>query len=328
MATEAHKVLILDNDETTGSYYILFSLYDLFALSHFGHRLDSRKTLEILVRSCEEFGVFRPGLRAFLGQVLDMKQKGTIEKVCLYTNQLDVRQVYHHPHWKTRDGKVWSVPLMIQEMFNILVGDSEFIDRLFTRPVGDVNQIEKYPVKDLARVYKDIYPKDKVDLSKTLFVDDLHQRKYIIDSTKSGTDRYSRCAIPPYSRQLPKNTFQIIMERILNAHGMELHWHNSILRDSVESGWLHMNSNIRTRNTGLAILKRIRDRIERFFTKESILRIKKEKGSKTRRSGGLKERDDRGLKEMGFKQTGFKKSKKVQKKESKERTRKKMDITN
>ena len=45
MKDEIPKILILDNDETTGSYYLLFSLYDLLALSNFGKHLDSKKTM-------------------------------------------------------------------------------------------------------------------------------------------------------------------------------------------------------------------------------------------------------------------------------------------
>lgn len=262
---KVHRILILDNDETTGSYYILFSLYDLLALSHFGSRLDSRKTLESLAKSCEEFGVFRPGLRSFLRQIAEMKRSGEIEKLCLYTNQLDVRDVYHHPHWKTKDGVTWSVPLMISKMFALMVDDDKFIDELFTRPLGNVPQINNYPVKDLARVFSSLYPKEPVDLSRTIFVDDLHHKKYIIDSSKSGTDKESRCNIPAYSRQLPKDAFGVIIDRILRIHGIELHWHNSILRDSIESGWLHMNSNIKNLHTGSGILKRIGQRIRHFF---------------------------------------------------------------
>ncbi len=260
-----HRVLILDNDETTGSYYILFSLYDLLALSHFGDKLDSQKTLESLCRSCEEFGVFRPGLRAFLKEIEGMKREGLVEKLCLYTNQLDVRDVYHHPHWKTKDEITWSVPLMISKMFNIMAENDEFIDELYTRPIGNVKQINNYPVKDLARVFSDLYPKEKVNLEKTMFVDDLHHRKYIIDSSNSKTDKASRCPIPAYSRQLPKDAFKVIVDRILRIHGLELHWHNSILRDSIESGWIHLNSGLRNLHTGHSVLRKTMDRIRQFF---------------------------------------------------------------
>jgi hypothetical protein len=265
---KTHRVLILDNDETTGSYYILFSLYDLLALSHFGDKLDSQKTLESLCRSCEEFGVFRPGLRTFLKEIEEMKQNGLVEKLCLYTNQLDVRDVYHHPHWKTRDGITWSVPLMISKMFNIMAENDKFVDELYTRPIGKLKQVNNYPVKDLARVFSDLYPKEKVNLERTMFVDDLHHRKYIIDSSNSKTDKASRCPIPAYSRQLPKDAFGTIVDRILRIHGLELHWHNSILRDSIESGWIHLNSGLRNLHTGRSVLQKTMDRIRQFFNWE------------------------------------------------------------
>ncbi len=272
VSDNGHSIVIMDNDETTGSYYILFSLYDLLALSHFGQRLDWRKTMEIILRECEELGVFRPGLRAFLQNIADMKKQGVVEKVCLYTNQLDVRDVYHHPHWKTSNGMAWSVPEMIRVMFEMMVDyddmnntDFRFIDRLYTRPVQVNKEIDNYPVKDLARVYKDLYPHERVNLSRTIFIDDMYHKKYIIDSSKSKTDRYSRCSIPAYSRQLEKNALGLIVDKILKAHRIELHWHNSILRDSVESSWIHLNSNIHNKNTGRSPLVKTMERIRQFF---------------------------------------------------------------
>ncbi len=297
MSESAHRILILDNDETTGSYYILFSLYDLLALSHFGDKLDSKKTLEILIHSCEEFKIFRPGLRSFLKDIARMKKNGEIEKLCLYTNQLDVRDVYHHPHWithdqithdkKTNNGITWSVPLMISKMFCLMVEDDEFIDELYTRPLENVDKINNYPVKDLSRVYKDLYPKSHINLSKTLFIDDLHHKKYIIDSSNSNTDKLCRCPISPYSRQLPKSTFGIIINRILKAHGIELHWHNSILRDSIESSWIHMNSNLKNANTGSSVLRRINERVHKFFDleyKDNKITNRNERATKGKRN--------------------------------------------
>jgi hypothetical protein len=91
------KILILDNDETTGSYYILFSVYDFLRESTLGRNLNAKKTLQVLIDYFEKYNVFRPGLRQFLQGVSDLKQQGKIDKVCIYTNQLDVRIQTKHP---------------------------------------------------------------------------------------------------------------------------------------------------------------------------------------------------------------------------------------
>ena len=149
------RILILDNDETTGSYYLLFYLYDFLAKSSLNGKLNTSKTFRVLLKEFDKLKVFRPGLRTFLKSMNTLKESGKIDKVCIYTNQLDVRGVPGYKVLTTVDGgdkREWSVPDMLRVLFNMLVKDSGFIDAVYTRPTT-YNVQEEYPTKDFVRVF-------------------------------------------------------------------------------------------------------------------------------------------------------------------------------
>jgi hypothetical protein len=207
-----------------------------------------------------------------------MKKAGQIDKVCIYTNQLDIRDVPSYPQWKTADGLSWSVPSMIAYMFNIMVG-GRLIDALYTRPV-EYNSRNEYPVKDLYRVFSDLYPGEAVDLSMTFMIDDVYDKRYIIDSSKSGTDTNVRIPIPPYRRQLRKDVFYRIVNRILGGRG--LNTANSALVNSIHSSWLHRNSGMYDMGDGNA-LRDISYRLEGVFKGARNSTNKHVKGGKNKR---------------------------------------------
>ena len=302
MKDETPKILILDNDETTGSYYLLFSLYDLLALSNFGKHLDSKKTMRIILHFCISSGIFRPYLLEFLYQVKCLKDAKLLDKVCIYTNQLDTRDVYHHPLWITSDKKKWSVPEMIRVMFNMITDDDTFIDKVYTRPI--LKQNVDYPVKDFTRVFEDLYPNRKVDLSKTVFIDDLYMKKYIIDSSKSGTDKNSRWAIPAYKISLPQTTLIDLISTIIKENNITVYDHNSILRNTVETSWLYINNNLKNKNTKSKVLLKLAKKLKNVYkakptigTRKNVKRTTKKdsknKGRKTKRGNGYSSKTKR-----------------------------------
>jgi hypothetical protein len=236
------RILILDNDETTGSYYLLFYLYDFLAKSSLNGKLNTSKIFRVLLKEFDKLKVFRPGLRTFLKSMNTLKESRKIDKVCIYTNQLDVRGIPGYKVLTTSDGIEWSVPDMLRVLFNMLVKDSGFIDAVYTRPTT-YNVQEEYPTKDFVRVFNDLYPEMDVNLTHTMFVDDRFHRKYIIDSSRSGTDENSRIPIEPYRVTLPSNSFSEVLNAILRTNKLVLH-HDSKLRNTIEDGWIDMNERV------------------------------------------------------------------------------------
>lgn len=236
------RILILDNDETTGSYNLLFHLYDLFARASFGPKLDPALTMSVITRYARAAGVFRTGLTRLLHAVVSMKKDRRIDTVIMYTNQLDVRQIRGARVWQTADGTEWSVPLMIQIMLVYIADCPDLIDIILTRPTDAESLKSSYPVKDLARAFKTAYPNRKVDLRSTRFLDDLADEALMVDSSKSETDADARMKLVPYRRQMNPRLFRTVVMTVLEKNGIMLGEPDRRILDRQESFWLHSNA--------------------------------------------------------------------------------------
>ena len=237
------RILILDNDETTGSYNLLFHLYDLFARASFGPKLDPALTMSILTRYARAAGMFRKGLQRLLAAVATMKADGRIDQVIMYTNQLDVRQIRGARTWRTGDVD-WSVPQMIQIMLVYIADAPDLIDIILTRPLDHASLLSPYPVKDLARAFRAAYPDTAVNLSKTRFLDDLAVDHLMIDSSQSNTDGESRIKLSPYRARLDPRLFRTVIFKILEKHGIMLSEPDRRLMERQEAHWLVANEQI------------------------------------------------------------------------------------
>ena len=213
------RILILDNDETTGSYNLLFHLYDLFARSEFGSKLDIALTMTALTRTFKTLCIFRPGLTRLLLCASTLKKEERLDKVVMYTNQLDIRQIRDAPKWKC-GGIDWSVPMIIQVMLVYLADNPKLIDTILTRPLETELRIGDYPVKDFVRAFRALYPTGNINLSKTLFLDDLADHPYIIDSSKSETDINSRMKLNPYVKKLSPSSFWLAVRSCLSMNNI------------------------------------------------------------------------------------------------------------
>jgi hypothetical protein len=213
------RILILDNDETTGSYNLLFHLYDLFAIAEFGTKLDVPLTMTALTRSFKSLGVFRPGLTRLLLCASTLKCDERLDKVVMYTNQLDIRQIRDAPKWKC-GGIEWSVPMIIQVMLVYLGDNPKLIDAILTRPLETELRVGDYPVKDFVRAFRTLYPTGSINLSKTLFLDDLADHPFVIDSSKSETDTNSRMKLNPYVKKLDPSSFWLTVRACLTINNI------------------------------------------------------------------------------------------------------------
>ena len=246
MARSTHipRILILDNDETTGSYNLLFHLYDFLASSDIGKRLQPAPTLNIITHCFKNLGIFRPGLTKFLKTASSLKKKNRLDKIIMYTNQLDCRHARHMPIWHPIGGE-WSVPMMIQIMLVHLADDPALIDEILTRPLRPMHKIGDYPVKDFVRAFRSVYPIGTIDLSKTLFFDDLADHPYVIDSSDSKTDTNSRFPVDGYSRKLRPSAFRYVVKNIYEANHLIPSIDDVKLMLEYEKRWHIVNLNVK-----------------------------------------------------------------------------------
>ena len=203
MESRPLRAVILDNDETTGSYTIVFAL--LLALQKIPNlRMSTVATiLQRLGTWMVRNQVFRPGLRLFLKTLLELKKEGKIDTIIMYTNQKE----HPIPPSYTNQGTdylplLWSVPLAIAYMFCFLMGDN-IIDAILTRPKNVIRGQNQIILKYWTRIFE-LFPDRPYDIRSMIFIDDLACPKNI---SADGIPRHAiqdDCwyRVEPYYRDL------------------------------------------------------------------------------------------------------------------------------
>ena len=191
------RAVVLDNDETTGSYGILFAItqvlqqidnLDLQSLQGIYQRLGNWMIVH---------NVFRPGLRSLLRCCLALRKQKRIDAILMYTNQTD-------SHTNT------SVPRAISYMMTCLLGEPVF-DHILARPTHP-EQDGVYR-KQFYRIL-DLYPGVPKDIREITFLDDYAVPDFICHAGihKSATDEKCWVKIEPYYRILsPKEVYECVI---------------------------------------------------------------------------------------------------------------------
>jgi hypothetical protein len=197
------RAVIIDNDETTGSYAILF------AIIHTLHQIPNIK-MSCVATILQRLGtwmirnhVFRPGLRMFLQTILQLKLENKIDTVIMYTNQKD-----GHPpdsYIETEDDflpVLWSVPLCIAYMFCYLMGDN-VVNMILSRPANHIQLSNGIILKHWYRILEQ-FPDRPYDIRSMIFIDDLACPAYIsaVGISKSATAPSCWHRVEPYTRIL------------------------------------------------------------------------------------------------------------------------------
>lgn len=201
------RAVILDNDETTGSYGILFAILEhLRPLSAeldatFVERFLKRLAYWMMTHSC-----FRPGLRKLLSVCMTLRNAGALDAILMYTNQSEV---------VPPEGAVeflYSPPKCIQYMFSYILTQQVF-DVLLTRPQSGQMLPGGWKVKQFKRVL-DCYPERPLDMRGLLFLDDLATPPYIQTAgiPNQGVFQSAYFRVTPYKRVLSaKDVFECLL---------------------------------------------------------------------------------------------------------------------
>jgi hypothetical protein len=192
------RAVVLDNDETTGSYAIVFAIADVLQNSQGITQAVVGRILERLSKWMIAQRVFRPGLRNFLESIVSLRNDNKLDAIIMYTNQLD--QSYLNGSAFTRIE--WSIPRCIAYMMDCLVSRPVF-DQILTRPVKDIVTVFGAPQKDFKRIL-DHYPNYPKDISHIRFIDDMAYNQFIIATgvPRQNIDPQSWVPIVPYKRAL------------------------------------------------------------------------------------------------------------------------------
>jgi hypothetical protein len=215
------RAVVLDNDETTGSYGIIFSL-----LTH----LRTLQLEEVMVaciykrlaRALDDYQLFRPHLGRLL-QTLDLLgDEFTLDAVIMYTNQTcELGQ-----QTSTEDGTeiysihnlLYSVPLTIAYLMNEVYHATVFHKILVRPPLLRGIRHTSCP-KSFSRILN-MYPTKARSTEKILFVDDNASPEFITACPRTETHPHSYVRIQPYVRILTDAELETILTDVL--HGMSV----------------------------------------------------------------------------------------------------------
>ncbi len=234
--TKPHlRAVVLDNDETTGSYGILYCLLThlrplnlteedvAFFYSRLAHALDS-------------YQLFRPHLGYFLQSLELLGDECLLDAVIMYTNQTceltsrsDDRKVsdetelaYQAPAQAEDTFSVrnllYSVPLTIAYLMNEVYYTIAFHKILTRPPLLRGIQHAACP-KSFSRIL-DMYPDYRRSTEKILFVDDNARQEFITACPRTETYQHSYVRIRPYVRILTDAELDTFLVTVL--HGMSV----------------------------------------------------------------------------------------------------------
>lgn len=180
-------ILVLDLDETLGSFGLLFSIFTILQripkYSSFVPNLVVKPFLKLLI----DDEIFRPGIEDFIKCISKMKRDKLIDYICINTNQ----SLPIDPSNK------WSVTMFIVECLHTMAGE-EFIDRVYTRDTS--NRIIKngnylpsvdIPKKDINRIMKDFSTSESIE--NITFVDNMPQ--LIVQNSRPLIETIYKCVV-------------------------------------------------------------------------------------------------------------------------------------
>lgn len=199
------RAVILDNDETTGSYGILFSILAVLQQIPSINIEYTSIILQKLAQWMVTRNVFRPGLKNLLQTCIGLKKQNRIDAIVMYTNQLEQSLPEDLKYKDNVSHILWSPPRCIAYMMNYLV-DTTVFDCMLSRPPNADNT--KWIMKSFSRVL-DLYPLRPKDIRQMVFIDDMAFPNFIDakDIQPHLRDASAWQSVEPYYRRLTEKEF-------------------------------------------------------------------------------------------------------------------------
>lgn len=192
------RAIILDNDETTGSYTIVFAMLEFLRQAK---SISMESVATILTRLgtwMVTHNVFRPGIRNLLTTCAFLRNNGYIDQIIMYTNQSEVQPPSTYQPSEDFPPFLWSPPSSIAYMMEQLIQEPLF-DLILAREKG-AQQSQK---KEWRRILE-VYPDRPMDIRNMVFIDDNADPSFILAGRIPNTNRHPSCwyRVTPYKRCL------------------------------------------------------------------------------------------------------------------------------
>lgn len=177
------RIVILDNDQTTGDYIVLFYWLDWVKKSDLQKYITLQSLVEPFLRICEDANVIRPGLRTMIRRILEMKEDNDLDYVVVYTNQSEPE-----PLMVGKDRRPITIPRLLELFYNKLADGETLIDLTLVRP-HEYDFIPKSVPKQFSRVFSELGMTRRYwNARHTKFFDDAPE-KFIQDNDVVGAGR-------------------------------------------------------------------------------------------------------------------------------------------
>ena len=229
------RAIVLDNDEASGSYMLIFDLWETLMKTSFGSALEFKQILDFLVKNVMKYNIFRPGLMRFLTTCVELREANRIDGLIMYTHQ-NAEYV-----WKD-----WSVPALLATLMGHLVAQTHpggklkrrLFDYVLTLPPDEFQrEVNGWIVKDFERILN-LYPWKPKDIRKILFVDDHASPKYIEASTIAPDKKhiYSWYKVTPYRIAYGATLYRQMIAELCEEYGLEVSEEDSAVIDEIARG--------------------------------------------------------------------------------------------
>ncbi len=241
------RAVVLDNDETTGSYGIVFALLTYLRTERQPSLCTVARILKKLATWMLAHDVFRPGLEILLDTLVNLRNNGSVDAIIMYTNQTELPIPDTYPGLDTYPPFLWSIPYCIAYMMNSLIETSIF-NYILARPHSLRKQTGIVP-KLFSRVLN-YFPEYPMDLHNLTFVDDCATSEFLLDTDipEEGRCKDARYLVKRYVRYLqPEDVYSCLLfcfedtsfmndmfPKVYSEYSKYVHAHMSDLREDME----------------------------------------------------------------------------------------------
>lgn len=212
MSEQALRAIVLDNDETTGSYGLLFAIIAVLQTKTDITNTILKLYLKRLSIWMLTHGLFRPGIRNLLYTARTLRNRGLVDVIIMYTNQTENSY---------SDFLIDSVPKCIAYMFNYLSRQSVF--NAILAKDGCAPDARLYSTKSFERILA-LFPNKPKDIREIIFIDDLASPRHIQATTIEPQNMSPDCwyAIAPYYRMVDKDEVKECIFHMFNSNSLLL----------------------------------------------------------------------------------------------------------
>lgn len=209
-STKPPRLIILDNDETTGSYWILFKLVHLFRDNSL-ETFDIKTFIPAITNFCLKASIFRPGLPEFLTIINSLRAENKVDAIVMYTYQDEL--IGRDTDWSEMynvHGFLVNIPVLLDYCFGYLASGFKevrpFFDIRISRPshrqlVG-LSENDSLGPKQISAVFKALRMRPATNLQYVAFVDDCYINSANIADKRHQLGPFTGTFIKPYNMTL------------------------------------------------------------------------------------------------------------------------------